>query len=221
MSKVDRRKFRLGEGCRVAGVLPGTVKQWRNRYGFLGGPKDNGQRLLSVTDVAVLTMMGTLTRRGFNAPDAAKWSEKVRPILARALDDYLRLGRWPDTAKLRVTLEQEPVNGLPPILPVTFDVGQMVEWVVEQLGLPVPQPSPTAQEAKTILTYIASDKFAERLAALNAEIDERTPRVWNWSDLERVCGVPEWFCAWALEQPRHQARKELERVLSTLPETTQ
>ena len=216
MVEIERKRWRQREACRVAGVKPGTLRQWRLRYGFLARAADDTEERFSPLDVAVLTFMGTLTRRGFNAPEAAAWSDRLRPTLAKALSSYLKLGRWPQ--RPRATLEQEPVNGLAPILPVTFDLAELIEWVVGTLGLPVPSPRPTTQEARAFLAYVQTAEFRERLDLLKRELKGRSPRTWTWADVERVCGVPEWFALWSLEQPRHAARTEIENVRDAMTE---
>ncbi len=216
MNKITNRTWRALDACEAAGVELKTFSAWRSRYGFLNGDRRGKTARFSSGDVAVLTLMATLTRRGFNARDAVGMSERQRPTLEKAMDDLFELGRIRQRPRLQ--LEQEPVEGLSAIAPVVFDLAAVVEWVVEQLGIPTPPPRPTAQEAKAFLAYVQSDEFAEKLAALKAEIDERTPRTWSWADVEHATGLPEWFALWALTKPRTDAAKALGRVRDQLPE---
>lgn len=207
---IERKRFRLSVGCRAAVVRPGTASQWRLRYGF------PGHDLLSILDIAVLVLVGTMVRRGFNTPDAIKWVEQHgRPALRKALRHLLTLGRKPPLTKAQ--LEQEPINGLAAIK-VTYDLAAIAEHVCTSLELRVPEPRPSTAEAKQYLALMLSADFRERLSMLKREIDKRKPRTWTWLDVETATGLPEWFALWALQQPRHRARKQIERVRDELPE---
>lgn len=217
MSKVTNRAFRAIQVCEVAGVEPVTFSAWRTRHGLLNGDRRGKTARFSACDASVAVLAATLTRRGFIARDAIPMAEHHRPTLEKAMTELVELGRI--VKRPRLTLEQEATGGLQQIAPVTFDLAAVAEWVIEQLGIPLPVPSPTTQEAKHWLAYIASPEFLDKLAALKVEIDKRSPRTWTWADVERATGVPEWFAAWALAQaPKGRAHKQISRLLDELPE---
>ncbi|BAQ17476.1 hypothetical protein [Methyloceanibacter caenitepidi] len=216
MSKVTNRTWRALDACEVAGVELGTFSAWRMRLGFLNGDRRGKASRFSMLDVAVTVLMATLTRRGYNARDAAGMAEHHRPTLQKALTDLVELGRI--RHRPRLTLEQDAKGGLEHIAPVTFDLAALAEWVVAKLAVPISTKRPTKAEAKAMLAYIASNDFAEKLAALKVEIDKRTPRTWTWADVEDATGLPEWFALWALDSPRTDAFRMIERVRDDMPE---
>lgn len=211
----DKPRWRAKQLAQAAGTGRPTLQKWRERYGLPSGAVvSQSASLFSFVDICVVVLMATMTRRKFNAADSAEWAEKLRPTFQKAARQLLNFGRRPD-AQFKV--EQKPVNGLDAVA-VTFDLAAIVEWVAQSLDVAIPSPRPTTQEARAFLAHVQSAKFRERLDVLKQEIEARSPRHWTWADVERVCGVPEWFAQWALEQPRSTARTEIENVRDAMPE---
>lgn len=56
----------------VAGVLPVTLRAWRNKNGLLASPERKGWNRFSVADLCVVRLVAKMTQSGFSAENAVE-----------------------------------------------------------------------------------------------------------------------------------------------------
>lgn len=71
----------------VAGVLPVTLRAWRNKNGLLASPERKGWNRFSVADLCVVRLVAKMTQSGFSAENAVEIAELLAVEFWMLLDD--------------------------------------------------------------------------------------------------------------------------------------